>query len=134
MARATLGATIDGLADLARANARVRAAIKQAQADAMRAEAEALLADSQLLVPVETGALKASGRVEDVRLAGDSSDFVVAYGGEGIDYAIRQHEDLTLHHPQGGSAKFLERPALERLKGLEARVGKRVADAIDRVT
>jgi hypothetical protein len=28
-------------------------------------------------------------------------------------YAIKQHEDTTLNHPNGGQAKFLEQPARE---------------------
>ena len=32
----------------------------------------------------------------------------------GLPYALRQHEDLTLNHPKGGEAKFLERPFEER--------------------
>lgn len=81
---------------------------------AEEAAAHALLDASQPLVPVEEGVLKASGRV--VR---DETGQAVTYGkdddGDGThapsnQYAAIQHEDLTLNHPNGGQAKFLETP------------------------
>lgn len=74
---------------------------------ATRAGAEVLLEKSRPLVPVDTGALKASGKVTQ---EGDRA--AVSYEGiapDGYDYGIRQHEDLALHHDQG-QAKFLESP------------------------
>jgi hypothetical protein len=73
-----------------------------------RAGAEVLLQKSQPLVPVEHGDLKASGRVEQ----GDDGAAVI-YGvasPDGYPYGIRQHEDTSLNHPNGGQAKFLEGP------------------------
>lgn len=72
------------------------------------AAAEVILAASQPLVPVDKGDLKASGRVED---SGIGAAIVYdAASPEGYPYGIKQHEDLTLHHPNGGQAKFLEAP------------------------
>jgi len=79
------------------------------------AVAHELLALSQPLVPVEEGVLKASGRVVE-----HDGGFAVTYGldDDGTDkhapsnqYAVRQHEDAELHHPNGGQWKFLEQPA-----------------------
>lgn len=70
--------------------------------------AEQLLTESQALVPVDTGDLKDSGRVTQ-----HGSKATVSYdvlSPDGYPYGIRQHEDLTLHHPNGGQAKFLEQP------------------------
>src|SRR4051794_1672276 len=52
----------------------------------------------------------------NVRLA---DNFVVRVYGDFVSvsnetpYAVRQHESLQFEHPNGGRAKFLERPALE---------------------
>lgn len=75
---------------------------------ATRAVADRILADSQPLVPVDTGELKASGKVTQ-----EGTRATVSYDAlapDGYPYGIRQHEDMTLHHPNGGQAKFLEQP------------------------
>jgi hypothetical protein len=62
-------------------------------------------------VPVETGRLRDSGKVTDT-----ADGAVVGYGfedGEGQNaptaaYAIKQHEDPELDHPNGGGMKWLE--------------------------
>jgi len=88
-------------------DARLRLA--EAGAEAVDAAAHHILDASQPLVPVEHGDLKASGHVETVaplhaRIVYD------AVSPEGYPYGIRQHEDMSLNHPNGGQAKFLEQP------------------------
>lgn len=78
---------------------------------AEHAAAEMLLAKSQAGVPVESGRLRDSGTVTDT-----AEGSVVGYGFDDADgknsatdkYAVKQHEDLELHHPNGGGAKWLE--------------------------
>lgn len=78
------------------------------QAAAMVAERLQRIYDrSQELVPVRTGALKASGLIVAVGLSGE-----VGYGGPGADYAWRVHEDVTISHLQG-QAKYLEQAYAE---------------------
>jgi hypothetical protein len=72
-------------------------------------EARQIFNDSQTEVPVESGALKASGRVE-ITLDGAE----VVYGGPSAPYAGVVHEVNPEHK------KFLERPALEREREAEA--------------
>ncbi len=85
-----------------------RLLLAAAKPAATHAGAEVLLAASQPLVPVDTGELLASGRVVD---DGESAKVVYdAVAPDGYPYGIRQHEDLTLNHPNGGQAKFLEAP------------------------
>jgi hypothetical protein len=69
--------------------------------------------ESQRLVPVDTGALKDSGRVSQ-----DGLEAAISYGAEdgagrnGQDtaaYAVPQHERLDFEHPNG-QAKYLEIP------------------------
>lgn len=79
---------------------------------AEEAGAEALLGEANRDVPVDTGRLQKSGKVTD---AGERG-FAVGYGfddGDGIkaptdQYAVKQHEDLDLDHPNGGRGKWEE--------------------------
>lgn len=88
--------SLDGLAVITGA---AEAAVEQA--------AQAVLEESQRLVPVDTGALKDSGRVTR-----DGLEAVISYGEEDpantAAYAVAQHERLDFHHPGGGQAKYLE--------------------------
>lgn len=72
--------------------------------------------ESQKIVPVEFGVLKASA---NTRLEGDglSSEAIVSYGAE---YAIYVHENLEARHKPGKQAKFLETPLREKQKELAA--------------
>ncbi|MBF6460155.1 hypothetical protein IU433_14030 [Nocardia puris] len=84
--------------------AAVRAGIEEGLFEA----AEVLLAQSNALVPLEEGVLMNTGTAE-VR---DGTARV----GYNTPYARRQHEDLTLNHPNGREAKYLEKP-LNRFSG-----------------
>lgn len=82
--------------------------LNAAGAVAVEAGAQMILDASQPLVPVDTGALKASGKV-----SADGLEAAVSYSGiapDGFDYGIKQHEDGSLHHPNGGQWKYLEQP------------------------
>lgn len=69
-----------------------------------------IVAHAQGYTPVESGALRSS-----VAAAAPTDDRsfisvrVTAGDGTTEDYAIRQHEDMSLRHPNGGGPKFLER-------------------------
>lgn len=109
--------------------------IAAATARALYAEGNSIINDSEPLVPVETGTLKASKRVMEPEYKGDH--IVVragyGYGGEyedvaqttdpgGPGYAVYVHERLDVHHDPPTSAKFLERPALEHKKTFPGRI------------
>lgn len=64
---------------------------------------EVLLRKSQTLVPVDTGALKASGKVE-VTGVGFSAKVFVSYDGP---YAIYVHENLSAYHAPPTRARYL---------------------------
>jgi hypothetical protein len=82
---------------------------------AIEREAEYELSITKEFVPVATGNLKASGRVERSEML--TVDIV--YGGPAgsggpeqeldVDYAVPVHENLEAHHPNG-MAKFVEIP------------------------
>ncbi|WP_067565805.1 minor capsid protein [Nocardia acidivorans] len=80
--------------------------------------AEVLLAQANSLVPIEEGHLQNSG-VAEVR---DGKGRV----GFNTPYALRQHEDLTYRHPNGRSAKYLEKPLNQFGPELEAIVAAAV--------
>lgn len=69
-----------------------------------------LLRESLRLVPVDTGALRASART---RFEGEGlqTEGWVSYN---THYAIYVHEDLHARHAPGKTAKYLERPAREQ--------------------
>ena len=73
---------------------------------------EHLLQVANDYVPIEEGTLMRSGTasVDDESLTGAVS--YSAYNTQDdYDYAVRQHEDLTLHHAPGRKAKWLEESA-----------------------
>lgn len=76
------------------------------------AAAHVVLDESQQLVPVDTGALRASGRV----VVEEGASAAITYGDDDAagrggrdtnDYVVPVHERLDAHHPIG-QAKFLE--------------------------
>lgn len=67
--------------------------------------------ESQKIVPIDTGVLRASA---NTRMDGDAA-VTVSYG---TDYAIYVHEDLEARHKPGKEAKFLEKPYKENRKKL----------------
>lgn len=87
-------------------------------ADLNRGNVRAILEKSQPLVPVDTGALKRSGREEK----GEGNAAVLVYGGGPINYAGYVHYRLDVNHPVG-QAQFVgqplrtERPARTKATG-----------------
>lgn len=70
--------------------------------------AQEIMTSSKKMVPVDQGILRASGYVDAPRDDGKRITVELGYGGAAAAYAVRQHEDLSLNHPGGGQAKFLE--------------------------
>lgn len=87
---------------------------------------------SQQIVPYKDGDLMASGYLETRTFRGKATvEIGYARGGK-PEYAVRQHEDLELNHPNGGQAKFLERPLADDANDIQARViqGMRKASGV----
>lgn len=80
--------------------------------------------ESQKIVPVDTGALKASA---STRAEGQGMDtqVIVSYGQ---DYAVFVHENLTAKHKPGKTAKYLERVVREKRKRITEIVIKGIED------
>lgn len=90
-----------------------RVALAAAAELAVESAGKTLLDASQQLVPVDTGALKASGQVtgdgpHTVAVSYGRQDGAGRNGADTADYAVIQHEALDYNHPNGGQAKYLE--------------------------
>lgn len=102
--------------------ARTEDAIKIAEG--LKKCAEVVYRKSQQYVPVETGALKKSGRVEVNDKAGMAAEASVVYGSEEAYYALYVHEDMTKNHAPPTCAQFLTR-ALRETRGTCSNILKR---------
>lgn len=83
----------------------VQQQLRKAAADGLLEAAEELLQLSQQEVPHQEGVLQMSGETDVDRQALRAT---VSYD---TPYAVKQHEDRTLSHPNGRKAKYLEDPA-----------------------
>lgn len=94
------------------------AAVRGAGVRGVNRAAERLRSLSVEQTPVQDAILRGSAQVtpavqSDVRA-------IVSFD---TPYAVKQHEELGYRHPQGGNAKYLERPLREReaeLRGIIA--------------
>ena len=79
---------------------------------------------SQPLVPVDTGALKRSGVIQDVK-----GGFKIKYHSEnpktGYNYAVIQHENTSFKH-RVGQAKYLEDAIKNNLDEIEDAIVKEI--------
>lgn len=87
------------------------AAMEAVKETAVHAGAATLLQASKPLVPVDTGQMRDSGHVVE-EAPGVAAVVYTRTPDEGGDFnvAALQHEDMTLNHPNGGQAKYLEDP------------------------
>lgn len=91
----------------------------------LRQGGEAVLERSNRYVPLEEGTLERSGRVTDNGV----DEVAISYDTR---YAVRQHEDLTLRHPNGRSAKYLERALAESRSEIAALIAGEVRKDMER--
>jgi hypothetical protein len=85
---------------------RVLAALRGGTLAGLKLAGEHILQLSRQRVPIEEGTLERSGEVSD----DGALTVAVSYD---TPYAVRQHEDLTLRHAAGRTAKYLEIPMHE---------------------
>lgn len=102
----------------------------QAMGQALVETAEQVMTVSKTdYVPVDTGALRASGHVQPAVWQGAKVEVEFGFGGPAAPYALYVHENLTAHHPVG-QAKYLESPLLAAVQGMPGVMARRVSDAI----
>ena len=103
-------------------------------AAALYQEGELLMTDSKKEIPVDTGAARDSGFVEEPIIKGSDISVTVGYGGVAAKinpktgeststYLEPLHERMGLHHPVG-KPKFLEDPAKARAPKIESNITK----------
>jgi len=103
---------------LTRRTVRVNANLR----DVVNETAELIFNESQRVVPVDTGNLKASARI--AYASGDNMTAEVTYGGTAAGYAVIVHE---IHPSQ---SKYLEKPARAALARFEEMTKKSVRDSL----
>lgn len=110
--------------------AQIKAAILAGLEEAGDEGGETVLDMALQEVPRDTEALANSGTAETYTAGTDRVAATISFGSDDVaqpvDYAERQHEDLTYSHPNGGKAKYLEDPLYEYAPRWEAVVAKNV--------
>lgn len=115
---------------------------EQILAQAMFAEATTILNESKKIVPVATGNLRASGRVERPITGKGRAEVSITYGGAAAPYALIVHEvppnsggrwGTGMNHAAGKSFKYLEIPVMAHkdkfVDGVRARVDQMLEGA-----
>lgn len=97
-------------------------AIADAALAGLKLGGEHVLKLARDLVPIETGTLERSGAVSD----DGKSTVAVSFD---TPYAVRQHEDVTLQHDAGRTAKYLELASADGRKDVAALVAAQVRQA-----
>jgi len=97
---------------------------------ALYAEAAHIFAESQDEVPLDTGNLRASGKLGFPEVQGKEIVVEISYGGAAADYALPVHENLEVNFRNGRKAKYLEDPAKRRVAGMNGRLLKAVRRAM----
>jgi hypothetical protein len=88
--------------------------------------AQTEMTEMKRLVPVDTGALRASGHIEQpVAHADGRITCTLGFGGTAVDYAVPVHEDLEAFH-RVGQAKYVEQPLAESAAHFADRVAASV--------
>lgn len=106
--------------------------VEAAMPQVLNEEAQLIFRDSQRLVPVKTGVLRASGQIVPPRKKGNNYEVVIGYGGAASSYALEQHENLLYRHKEGKSAKYLEIPAQQRSAKMPEAIKNRLRRIIGR--
>lgn len=101
--------SISGIAEVMSNMKRYEAKLETAIESALNDIGADLQRRSQERAPIDTGDLRGSASFKLRKMTG-TFRLVVGFG---TIYAMKQHENLEYKHPQGGEAKYLERPFFE---------------------
>ena len=127
---ATFQFTLEGDKELVRALQTAVAKSPMAVAQAIWEEANLIFAKSQVLVPVDTGALRGSGGVSAPQDAGQGYYVDIYYGGPAAPYALLVHEIIGNYHNPPTQAKYLEQPFMQSLSELQNHISRRIIDIV----
>lgn len=115
-----MGIELVGLEKVIKTTERIEGG-EQILAQAMYAEATVILNESKRIVPVDTGNLRASGRVERPEVGNGKASVEISYGGAAAPYALIVHEvppnsggrwGTGMTHKAGQTFKYLEIPVM----------------------
>lgn len=120
---------VRGFATVERELAALAARFPEAAQQALREEAEIEMTEAKERTPVRTGALRASGRVEDLGEGPGAIGVRWAFGGAAVDYAVPVHENLEAFH-RVGQAKYLESVLVESAPHMTERIARRMAEIL----
>lgn len=115
-----MGISVTGVERVLRASGKARSKFAKNIADTLKKGAEIILKESQKYVPVDTGALKLTGRVE-TRGVGLNAESHVIYD---TAYAIFVHENVFMRHDPPTRSKFLTY-AVNKMRGTVTAMLKR---------
>jgi len=104
-----------GMAEIKRGLTADAVGVRKAVSAGLYEMATDIADDSEQLVPFKEGILQSSRLVVDNK-GSDRYLVEVSYGGNAMDYALVQHENLSFKHTNGRSAKYLETPFRSRTK------------------
>jgi hypothetical protein len=111
---------------LADAIARIPSNFPNLLEKAIYEEANVIFNESQKLVPVDTGALRASGFVHAPKNENNRTFVRVTYGGPAAHYALYVHENLYSTHTAPTQAKYLETPLYRQVPVLIKNLATRI--------
>lgn len=105
--------------------------VQQSFQQSLYEEANVVFARSQMLVPVDTGALRSSGQVSQPKMDGKTAYVEISYGGPSASYALYVHESFD-NHKEPTQRKYLEQPLNERAPFVARNIGMRLSDILRR--
>lgn len=97
-----------------------------AVAQAIWEEANLIFAKSQILVPVDTSALRGSGGVSAPQSGAGGYYVDIFYGGPAAPYALYVHEIIGNYHNPPTQAKYLEQPLMEAIPSIQKNLARRI--------
>ena len=113
-----------GIPQLLQQLQRLSTAVLPPLGEALYEDGNRIMGQSVQLVPVDTGLLRSTAHVERPVTTATGVEVELRYGSHGLaEYSIVVHEDVTMNHPNGGEAKFLQTPLLAAVDGMAARLG-----------
>ena len=97
--------------------------VEKAAMKGLRKLGEEILTEAKELCPVDSGTLRQSG---SVRANSKNKTVEISFN---TPYALKQHEEMSYNHPNGGQAKYLEQPFNERVKEAQWYAEKEIGKA-----
>lgn len=109
---------ITGSAELERKLRLFGPAAIRAAAVSLYGSAQEIMTESQdRYCPVDTGALRSSGRVEKPVVESNNASVLLGYGSASVDYAVAVHEQ-NKNYRNGKQYKYLETPLKARTQDI----------------